>query len=484
MFSKPNKAFGLDISDNSLRLIQLKKSRKGTIVNAWAEVPLKPGWLVNGEVKNAKSLVATIKKFCHKPKNGKLLSREVIACLPETKTFIKLVTISPASREEIPGLLAKQIPEHIPVDPKKIYFDWQIINDRGREMDVLIGVAPKKQVEDYTNILLEAGLFPQALEIEAVAISRAINHVKKNGMQAVLDFGGNRSSLIVRNAKTILFSVSIPFSGASINKVISEKLKLDAQKSEDLKMKCGLDPQKCPENLYSLLDENLKQLTTKIKSSLKFYEDHFPAAQPITKLIICGGGANLASLSEYLKKNLGVEIEKIDPLTKFKLGKKAKPFPQGKSMSFVTALGLAMRTHPPQPVVRKPVKPVKSVKSVSPVKSVKSVNSASSVELATPTPKTTPTTLKPKMPPKAQPASKKTAPALQAKSVKSVKSVKPVESVKSVKSVNSASSVKSDKISLPRRSSEVTKSEGGREPARTASQSDAGGSASTKTKQC
>ena len=114
MFSKSNKAFGLDISDNSLRLIQLKKCRKkGLIVNAWAEMPLKPGWLVDGEVKDAKNLTQAIKKFCKKTGNGKLLSHEVVVCLPETKTFIKLLTLPLTTPEEIPKALNKEIPEHI-----------------------------------------------------------------------------------------------------------------------------------------------------------------------------------------------------------------------------------------------------------------------------------------------------------------------------------------------------------------------------------
>ena len=55
-------AFGLDISDFSLKIISLKKQRKGFAVASYGRFPIEKGIIEKGEIKKEKELATLIKK--------------------------------------------------------------------------------------------------------------------------------------------------------------------------------------------------------------------------------------------------------------------------------------------------------------------------------------------------------------------------------------------------------------------------------------
>ena len=86
-----NYPFGLDISDLSLKLVQLNKSRNKISIQALGKTDLPEGLIVDGEIKNQEEVVKMIRKLISKPKYGRVSSDSVVVCLPETKTFVKLI---------------------------------------------------------------------------------------------------------------------------------------------------------------------------------------------------------------------------------------------------------------------------------------------------------------------------------------------------------------------------------------------------------
>ncbi|MFA6526006.1 MAG: pilus assembly protein PilM, partial [Candidatus Buchananbacteria bacterium] len=98
-FSTAEIAFGLDISDQSLRLVQMAKSGKKIKIQSYNEVSIPSGCLVNGEIKDPAIFAQTLNKLM-KTKFGRgELSREAIIALPETETFLKSLEIEAENME-------------------------------------------------------------------------------------------------------------------------------------------------------------------------------------------------------------------------------------------------------------------------------------------------------------------------------------------------------------------------------------------------
>ena len=137
-----NYPIGLDISDLSLKLIQLSKAGNLIKIQALSKVDLEEGLIIDGEIKNKDRLVKKIKELISNPKYGKVSSNNVIACLPEAKTFIKLIEIE-NTPNKLSDIIETEIEKYIPLSTDEIYYDWQTIKNSSDKELVLIGVVPK-----------------------------------------------------------------------------------------------------------------------------------------------------------------------------------------------------------------------------------------------------------------------------------------------------------------------------------------------------
>ena len=374
MFLKPTTTYpiGLDISDKSLKLVQLKKSGDKIKIQALGQIKLPEGYFKDGEVLNKGGVIKAINNLINKPKYGKVTTRGVIACLPETKTFIKLVEIK-NTNDDIQKIIEKEIEKHVPMSLNEMYYDWQLIERLKDKQSVLIGAAPRNTVNQYTSLLDEARLSISALEIEPISICRTLlreEHEKfkdKNpGNYGVIDIGASRSNITVYSKNTILFAFSIPISGNKISKKIAETLKISFEQAEKAKIICGLDESRAKGIIKDILYGIIKDLVAKINNSIMFYNHHFPERGPINKLILCGGGAKIKNLDNIIKEYISIDVEIGNPLvnlsednekilkllsethtlkTDFSKNTKNKSskITQDTSITYSTAIGLALR---------------------------------------------------------------------------------------------------------------------------------------------
>lgn len=331
---------GLDISDLSLRLIQLKKKKNKILLTAANEITLPASILKEGVVLDKAKLIENIKKLIQNCKYGKVRGKEVVSCLPETKTFIKVLELMDHQIQSLETVIKEESKSHLPFSLEEIYLDWQIIETKDDRYKVLVGAAPKTIVDNYISIIKGAGLEPIALEIEAAAITRALILENDTSAVAVIDLGARRSSFILWDFQTIQFSISLPVSGQQITETIAKSLKIDIFKAEQVKKICGLSETKCRGILKKALMPITNELIKRIKEALKFYQAHFASPHPLRKIILCGGGAYLNNLTSILSSELKIETESGNPWLKTN-DKKVNRLPQ--PLSYTTAIGLALR---------------------------------------------------------------------------------------------------------------------------------------------
>ncbi len=344
-------AFGLDLSELSLKLVKLKKSGPKILLQSWNEMDLLPDLIVNGEIKNRAKLITAINKLIKTCQGRKLPHREVISVLPEPKTFIKLIEVpSYSEKKDLSRAIEKEMEHHLPLPLNELYLDWQVIKNKfypeNSRLRVLVGASPQTITDQYTDLLERAGLLPLVLEIEAVAIVRSLikeNNSDSNHLaQVIIDLGASRTGLIVYDRGTIQFSLSLPISGLEITKAIARSLDLSFDQAEKIKIVCGLDRKKCRGSLKKILQNQIDELTNRIKSVIDFYRDHFPDSNPIERVLLCGGGAKMINITEVLSEKLNLKVEHGNPLTNLTPGKNF-PWTQKQSLPFATAIGLALR---------------------------------------------------------------------------------------------------------------------------------------------
>jgi len=365
------KAFGLDLSDLSLKITKLKKKGKFLCLDSWGETEIKPGIIEDGEIKNEAALTEIIKEGLSKVKGKKIKIREVVTSLPEKKAFLQVIQMPKMEEGELKKAIPFEAENYIPLPIEEVYLDFQIVPpvyDHLDHFDILIAAIPKETTYPYVSCLKKAGLLPQALEIESQSISRALI---KNGVSpfpiAIIDFGRSRASFIIFSGYSLRFTSSIPISSQKLTEAISQTLKVNLTEAEKLKLKYGL---KMPEKnaKYKGISEAMIPLLTdlarQIKKYLRYYQTHAGhehlepdssgrASRPISetskkkieKILLCGRGANLKGLADFLSSELKISVKPGNPWINI-LSEPLKEVPElsfEESLGYTTVLGLTLR---------------------------------------------------------------------------------------------------------------------------------------------
>ncbi len=346
--------FGIDLSDLSIKIINLKKKNSGFELASFGRQEIPTGLIEEGEIKKEEELVEVIKKAVKEVKGEPLKTDYCVVSLPETESFVRLVHLPLMNKEEVAEAIKWEVEANIPLSLPEIYYDWHLIDPaKGHldHLDILIGVLPKKTVDPYLSVLKKAGLKPFIFEIESLAITRSLvpgGDCEKPLL--IIDFGAKRTSLVIFSGQTVYFTASLPISSASIIATLSAKLNIDLAKAKQIKIEQGLDYKNPVGPVMQALNPLLNEMAEKIKNYINYYQEHLPAAPDtqsniIGEIILCGGGANFGGLLEFLAERLKLTISLGNPWVNVFKGvpKNIPGLPLSETLSYTTAIGLAIR---------------------------------------------------------------------------------------------------------------------------------------------
>lgn len=367
-------AFGLDISDLSLRIIRLKKKKGGLSLASFGEAEIPAGIIEGGEIKDENSLSKIIREAVNKVKGKKLKTKYVIAALPEEKSFLQVIQLPKMTGEELKKAIRFEAENYIPLPIEEVYLDFQIVQplyNHLDHLDVLIAALPKKTIDPYLSSIKKAGLIPTVLEIESQAISRAL---VKNGVSPfpllLIDLGAVRTSFIIFSGYSLHFTFSMTVSSRNFTESISKTLDINLLKAEKLKQKYGLETREKiilrkklkgiefekeiteDKRIFNALIPPIIDLIEQIKKYLNYYRTHTEHEhlspkenRLVKKILLCGGGANLKGLADILSLELKIPVVIGNPWINIlpEPLQETPELPYQRSLSYTTALGLALR---------------------------------------------------------------------------------------------------------------------------------------------
>ncbi|MCX6784810.1 MAG: pilus assembly protein PilM [Candidatus Komeilibacteria bacterium] len=300
-------SFALDISEATLRLVQLKKGASGIRLVSFGEISLPEGVLVNGQIKDNDKVVSHLKELIHRVNGQYILTPYVRACLPEPKSFIKLVDLTYPNSTQVESEISSLISQHFPYNADEVYWDWQYLDSKDKTK-ILLGVCPKTIIDNYQEVLEQAGLYPLSLEIEAEAIVRS----------------------------------SVPTNSTTLTALLTQALRVKQETAETIKYQ-GLVANQTPDAYRQILESYFQPLIEHLHKAQKFQEKNFPSLPLPQGVILSGGLSNMPGLVEYLQKNLPQAVVIANPL--MKIARVVKDFSLNQANSYATAIGLALHEY-------------------------------------------------------------------------------------------------------------------------------------------
>ena len=121
-------SFGIDLSDLSIKAVWLDRAGNEDSIASFGSVPLVPGSVMDGEIINPEAVETALRKLLAKAGPRKIRTKKVICSLPETKAFLRIISLPQMADEEVKEAIKWEIEANIPLTLAQVYYDWQILD--------------------------------------------------------------------------------------------------------------------------------------------------------------------------------------------------------------------------------------------------------------------------------------------------------------------------------------------------------------------
>lgn len=341
-------SIGLDISDTSLKYVEVRGSRQPgqNKLQQWGDISIPTGVLERGEVTDVKQLTAVLRE-CRDVTGA----RFVRVSLPEERAYLFETEVKrSASLKEIRGLLEFRLAENVPLPARDVFFDFSILpttDPESRSMHVAVTAYGKETIETYYAACIEAGLQPLAFEVEAQAMTRSTIPTDMTGAVMLVDFGKTRTGIGIIYDGVLLYTSTVDIGGDQLSAALRKQLGEDVSEKELTKRKNteglvhGAESSVVHDTLMSTVSVIRDELATRMQ-----YWHLRSGANPerrLSRIILCGGSANLKGLPAYLTESLRVPVVRANVWEHMMdFSDRVPPIDRRHSLGYATAIGLAL----------------------------------------------------------------------------------------------------------------------------------------------
>lgn len=338
-------SIGLDISDESLKYVELVKTQKGVQVGRYGKRTIPPGIIESGKIKNLKKIEEILLSL-----KNEIGLKSVRVSLPEEQVYLYKLRLEKLGIEHVRESIELTLEEHIPIRASEAIFDYEFINQDKQNLELQVAAIPTSVIESYLTIFKNTGIKVQSFELEAQAIARAV--VKDGDLETymIVDFGEKRTGIFIVSRGVVMFTSTLDMGGAMLNDTIAKNFKISFEEAEKIKQKYGLERNTPNKELFSVLLNSVSILRDDIVKHFLYWHTHKNEEgknnPPIKKIILCGGDSNLIGLCDYFSVSMKSAVELADVWGNIINTKNYVPdinFKQ--ALSFAAALGLALRDY-------------------------------------------------------------------------------------------------------------------------------------------
>ncbi len=189
MSAKP--AIGLYFTDYFVEVSQI--SNDGKRLECFGQLSLPPGYVVNGEIKDAGGLVKLLKQLLESAQPHPIkIGEKVVVGVSDNRVFLREFTLSKYAGKEIEDAIDYQVRTLLPLLPSGVETDWQIIgHDAEGRIEVLLCAIPKTVIQSYLSAVSATGMLVVAIEPAVFANIRTIRPNLFKGKDQLLVYLGD-----------------------------------------------------------------------------------------------------------------------------------------------------------------------------------------------------------------------------------------------------------------------------------------------------
>lgn len=343
--AKADEFFAIDVGASNVKVLQLRRKGDQWSVVGLGSSPITRAIIADKALLDPTKLANAISEAVEK---AKIKSKTAYTALPASQTISKTFNI-PAGMSiiEEEDFVKLEAQNHIPERADELRLDYEIVGAGENETSKVHLVATKiDQFDALVNAVTLAGFDLKVMDVDNLAIIRAINHlIKTNPLSNVdepneilVDLGHEFTNIFALRQGRCIFTREQSFGMKQLVEEISRNAGISITEAETVLVQ-GSETDQLQQVMAQFRSETANQVNRLIQL---FFADS--SHNRVHRIWLAGGGSVMQGLPQEVAEMTGVPTYKADPLAGFELPKHLDPiFVQRISPTFLTAFGLAIR---------------------------------------------------------------------------------------------------------------------------------------------
>jgi type IV pilus assembly protein PilM len=288
---------------------------------------------------------------------NQLRGDRVAVSVPGQSGLSKFIKLPPIEAKKIPDIVRYEARQQIPFPLEQVIWDWQrldtAVEEGGFVMDaeVALFAIKKEQVAKMMAPLTEAGIEVDVLQLAPISLAnmamfdqlpdpKTVDPEKLPPSIVLVSTGVNSTDLVVTNGFKI-WQRSMPIGGSTFTDALVKHMKLTFAKAEHLKRNAVRAED--PKAVFQAMRPVFGEFAGELQRSLNYFTGSDRNAT-IGKVLLLGNAAKLRGLSDYVAKQLQLEVHKFDKFEHL-AGDAVLSAPAFREnrLAFGTAYGLALQ---------------------------------------------------------------------------------------------------------------------------------------------
>jgi type IV pilus assembly protein PilM len=333
-------ALGLDIGSTAVKVIELRRPGSPSAVARWASVPLAPGIVAEGSIRDAAAVAAAIRTAVA---TAGITATDAAVGICGRELIIKKL--------QIPGIPAKALKDAVRIEAEReipfaideVFLDYQVTGRQPRVIDLTLVAAKKSKVLEYHAAVTAAGLTPAVIDVDGFALGNqfALATPATAERVALVDVGATLTKIAVVGGALTHLVRDAPLGGSRYTQAIAARLGISLESAEAIKTEVAGNSDSL--TVAQVCDGVSRELGREIQRALDYHAESDVTAPPVTRVALLGGGAALTGLVESLTGTLGLPVAVARPFDGLIV---EPPFEQanaGLGPALALALGLSLR---------------------------------------------------------------------------------------------------------------------------------------------
>lgn len=346
LFKKKN-PIGLDIGSSYIKAVQINDTKAGYELALYDSIAISQGIISDGVVLELEkdNLVNALKELMKKA--GIKGGDAVIGIAGHSSAIIKNITIPLMAEEELANSIKYEAEQYVPFDINDVNLDFQILGTKPEgegQMDVVLVAVKKTVVNDYCEVVEEAGLYPVVVDVDLFALSNMyeVNYGLMEGTIALINVGASTTNInILQNGQPV-FTRDSAIGSNTHTDALERSLNISREDAERVKMGRSVEGVE-PADVQLALSSASEEIYSELYRSFEYFRSSVEGGD-LSKIILSGGAAIIKGFPEMMADRLGIEVEVADPFKNIKISAKLDAaYIKEIAPAAAVAVGLALR---------------------------------------------------------------------------------------------------------------------------------------------